>query len=271
VRNSNESGDIVAVPKKPQPAGIQSVEISIGILDAFAQRSSPMSLKQVCQALDMAPSKVHRYLVSFVRCGMLTQFTSNGLYDLGPAARSIGLAAMGRLDYFVAASRELLWLRDTTGHTACLSVWGDSGPTMIRWEEGEWPLFWTIRVGSVLPLSGTAIGNTFLAHLPSQVTEPVLKSHRQFSALKREASLPSKKELMEIRASRSIYLQSAVMNEIDAIAAPTFDRGHNLSSVICLLAPHHALAGSEAQRCRRHVEEAAHRVSYELGYDPARR
>ena len=270
MKKLNEAADTIGVREKQQSAGIQSVEIGMSVLDAFVRRSSAMSLKQVCQALDMAPSKVHRYLVSFVRCGMLTQFGANGLYDLGPAARRIGLTAMGRLDSFAAASKELLWLRDTTGHTVCLSLWGDAGPTMVRWETGSWPLFWSIRVGSVLPLRGSAIGNTFLAHLPQLLTEPILKHQRQFSGLTRQRSIPSNEELEKIRASPSIHLRSAVMADIDAIAAPTFNGEGKLSSVICLLAPHHALAGAAATRCCRDVEEAARRVSYELGYDPTR-
>lgn len=264
----NDVADTTDLREKQQSAGIGSVEIGMRVLDVFARSASAMSLKQVCQALDMAPSKAHRYLVSFVRCGMLTQFGANGLYDLGPAARRIGLTAAGRLDSFAAASKELFWLRDTTGHTVGLSVWGDAGPTMVRWETGSWPLYISIRVGSTLPLRGSAIGNTFLAHLPRLLTESVLKRQQELAGLTDEKGIASSEELEKIRASPSIHLQSAIIAGVDAITAPTFDGEGNLSSVISLLAPHQSLAGAAGIRCRRNVEEAARRVSYELGYAP---
>lgn len=262
-----EVGDL---PARRPSAGIQSVEIGMTVLEAFARSASAMSLKQVCQAVNMEPSKVHRYLASLVRCGLLTQYGASGLYDLGPAARRIGLTAMGREDSFAAASKELLWLRDTTGHTVCLTVWGDAGPTLVRWEVGSWPLFWSIKVGSVLPLRGSAIGFMFLAHLPPLLTEPVLKRQKKFVGIGGEKSVPSREEFDKIRAARSIHLQSIMMAGIDVITAPTFDGNGKLSSVIGLLAPSEAFQTDGASRCVRDVEEAARRVSYELGYDPAR-
>lgn len=238
----------------------------MSVLEAFARSSSAMSLKQVCQALDMAPSKVHRYLVSFVRCGMLTQFGANGLYDLGPTARRLGMTAMGRLDSFAAASRELLWLRDTIDQTVCLTIWGDGGPTLIRWESGSTPLLMTIRVGSLLPVGESAIGRLFLAHMPRQTLQPVLKRQRQLAGLKGDRPSLSEEEIAEIRSARSIHLESALIAGVDAIAAPVFDAEGGLSSVICVLAPHEAAVGEAAKRLYRAIEEAARRISYELGY-----
>ncbi len=247
-------------------AGIQSIEIGMSVLDVFASSSSAMSLKQVCQTLNMAPSKVHRYLVSFVRSGMLTQFGANGLYDLGPSARRLGLTAMGRLDAFAVASKELFWLRDTSEHTVSLTVWGDAGPTLVRWETGSVPLLMSVRVGSVLPLGESAIGRVFLAHLPKPMTQPVLKRQRQLAGLKGDASSLTEAELVRIRSSPFIHLSSAMIAGVDAVAAPVFDAEGNLSSVISLLAPHQALIGSAAARLCRQVEEAARRISYELGF-----
>lgn len=265
-RTPTNTADADEQNDRQQPAGIQSVEIGMSVLEAFARSNSAMSLKQVCQDLDMAPSKVHRYLVSFVRSGMLTQFGANGLYDLGPTARRLGMTAMGRLDSFAAASKELLWLRDTTDQTVCLTVWGDGGPTLVRWESGSTPLLMTIRVGSLMPLSESAIGQLFLAHMPRETILPVLKRQRQLAGLKGDRPSLSEEEITKIRSARSIHLVSAMIANVDAIAAPVFDAQGALSSVICLLAPHQAAVGDAAPRLYRNVEEAARRVSYELGH-----
>src|SRR3546814_11164699 len=62
--------------------------------------------------------------------------------------------------------------------TAYLTVWGNRGPCIVRRLEGsrETPL--SIRVGYVLPLTTSATGRTFLAHLP-----PVLTRDRKSTRL----------------------------------------------------------------------------------------
>lgn len=249
-------------------AGIQSIEIGMRLLDVFGGSGSALSLKQVSEAAGMAPSKVHRYLVSLVRSGMLIQLGPNGQYDLGPNARRLGLTAMGRLDPFAIASKHLLQLRDDTGHTVCLTVWGDSGATLVRWESGATPLPVSLRVGSSIPLADSAIGRLFLAHVPRLVTEPVLK--RQSSAVPhaRKGAI-AEDELAKLRRQPSLHLASAMIAGIDAVAAPVFDSLGSLSSVICLLAPHHAMAGAARKRIRLQVEQAAQRVSWELGHRSA--
>lgn len=251
--------------ERQKSVGIQSIEIGMRVLEAFARSSTAMSLKQICDELGMAPSKVHRYLVSFVRSGMLSQMGPNGLYDLGPTARRLGLTAMGRLDVFAAASKELLWLRDTTDQTVCLSIWGDGGPTLIRWESGTVPLLMSIRVGSILPLAESAIGRLFLAHMPPASVSEVLARQRRLAGLKGEVPTIKEGELEKVRNSPSIHLVSAMIANVDAIAAPVFEADGSLSSVICLLAPHHAAEGDRAGQLIRSTEEAARRATYELG------
>jgi DNA-binding IclR family transcriptional regulator len=248
-----------------QSTGIQSVEIGMSILDAFAASTGAMSLKQISHATGMAPSKVHRYLASFVRGGMLIQAATNGLYDLGPTARRLGLAAMGRLDAFSVASNGLLKLRDLTGHTVCMAVWSESGPMLVRWESGQEPLILSLRIGSSIPLLDTSIGQTFLAYLPSSVTEPAVKLQQKLSGTQPTRTVLSKAELDEIRSRCSTYTASAMIKGVDAIAAPVFEAPNRLFSVITLAASHSSLQGAKLDKARQQVEAIAREISLELG------
>lgn len=249
-----------------QSTGIQSVEIGMTILEAFVTSSAAMSLKQVSVATHMAPSKVHRYLASFVRSGMLIQVAANGLYDLGPTARRLGLAALGRLDAFSVATNGLLKLRDLTGHTVCMTVWGEVGPILVRWETGQEPLILNLRIGSSIPLLDTSIGHTFLAHLPESVTRPALALQQRLAGTEPGREFPSAEELDKVRASRSIYTMSALIEGVDAIAAPVFEGPDRLFSVIALAAPHRSLKEPQLKQIRQQVETIASEVSTELGY-----
>ena len=248
-----------------QSTGIQSVEIGMSILDAFAASTGAMSLKQISQATDMAPSKVHRYLASFVRSGMLIQAATNGLYDLGPTARRLGLAAMGRLDAFAVASNGLLKLRDLTGHTVCMAVWSESGPMLVRWESGQEPLILSLRIGSSIPLLETSIGQTFLAYLPASVTEPAVRLQQRLSGTQPTRAALTQAELEQIRSRCSNYTSSAMIKGVDAIAAPVFEAPNRLFSVITLAASHRSMQGAKLDKARQQVEAIAREISLELG------
>lgn len=253
------------IGRATQSMGIQSVEIGMTILNAFGASPGAMTLKEVSAACGMSPSKAHRYLASFVRAGMLIQIGSHGLYDLGPTARRLGLAAMGRLDTFAVASNGLLRLRDLSGHTVLLVVWSDGGPMLVRWETGREPLILTLRIGSSVPLRDSAIGRTFLAYLPGSLTQPVLALQAKMAGADRDQKPLSAAELEKIRASRSLHMASALIRGIDAIAAPVFDAPGRLSSVIGLLAAHRSLEGAKLGKVRGQIEAIAREISIELG------
>jgi DNA-binding IclR family transcriptional regulator len=156
--------------------GIQSVEIAMTVLDAVEAGGAPVSLTQIAKASEMTPSKVHRYLVSLTRAGLVAQSRDSGLYDLGPALRRLGMEALRRTDEVGLVSDGLPGLRDRTSHAVNLAIWSDHGPVNVRWQYGSYALPITIRIGAIMPLATTSVGRVFLAHLPDTLTEPVLRA-----------------------------------------------------------------------------------------------
>ena len=149
--------------------GVQSVVVSYRILQALARGSGPMQLTDLAGSVQMAPAKVHRYLVSFVETGMV-QHRRSGTYDLGPAAAALGLAALARVDPVNSAADALPGLVEATGLSALLTVWGSQGPTIVRWEKSARPIITTLGLGSVLPVTRSATGQIFAAYLPDRIT-----------------------------------------------------------------------------------------------------
>jgi len=257
-----------ATSKKPalaRQAGIQSLEIGIKVLEALAEGSSSMALKELTQVTRLAPSKLHRYLVSLVRSGMVTQYQASGRYDFGEATRRLGLAALGRLDEFAVTSDHLLKLRDETGMTAMLSVWGGDGPRLVRWEAGIQPLMVTVRIGTTIPLGDSATSVLYLAYLPDAMTRPVLeRQRRQISPEERGPDI-NRAELDQIRAQASVMTRSALIRGIDAVAAPVFNPQGGLSSVIALLAPHERMNSEDGRKAQKAIEATANAISRTLG------
>jgi DNA-binding IclR family transcriptional regulator len=138
--------------------GIQSIEVGYRLLDALLASERPMTLTALSLATGMAPSKCHVYLTSFIKVGLITQKEAGGLYDLGPSALRLGLAALARVDALQEARHAMYQLRDELRETVVLSVWGNRGPTIVYKEDGaRWSPI-SVRVGTVLPvLSATGL------------------------------------------------------------------------------------------------------------------
>ncbi|WP_347614343.1 IclR family transcriptional regulator, partial [Comamonas thiooxydans] len=151
-------------------AGIQSVEVGFSLIEALAQASGPLMLKDVAAAAGMSAAKAHRYLVSFQRIGLVAQDERNSRYDLGPAALKIGLASLARLDPVRLARERIPALLETLNHTLAIAVWGNHGPTIVHWEESAQSVTANLRLGDVMPMLASATGRCFGAWLPREAT-----------------------------------------------------------------------------------------------------
>jgi DNA-binding IclR family transcriptional regulator len=86
----------------------------------------------------------------------------DGRYDLGPRVIQAGLAALARTDAVRIATEALEALVVETGDTGQLAVWGDRGPTVIRWIPGRAAARTSVTAGATLPLLTSATGRVFL-------------------------------------------------------------------------------------------------------------
>lgn len=142
--------------------GVQSVDRAVDILAVIESTVGPMSVADLSKALDSTPSKIHRYLVSLVRCGALRQ-TGKGAYDLGPATLSLVLSALSRMDTVDRTCAAAEALRNDLGEAVFVAVWGNRGPTIVRYFESFTPMTVEARAGVVLPILTSATGRVFLA------------------------------------------------------------------------------------------------------------
>ena len=207
--------------------GVQSVEVSVGLLRALARNGAAMSLSDLATGVGMPAAKVHRYLASFVDSGMVVQ-QKTGKYDLGPIAAEVGIAAVARIEPVNRAADGLEELVAATGFSAMLAVWGTHGPTVIRWEKAATSLVTTLGVGSVLPVARSATGRVFMAHLPDRLLLPLLEAEN--IALDDQESLRA-----QIKEDGVAYADEEFIPGLYALAAPVMDVQGNVAAVVTLV------------------------------------
>jgi DNA-binding IclR family transcriptional regulator len=248
--------------------GIQAVENAMTVLLALERGAGPMTLTQIAESCGMQASKVHRYLVSLGRVGLVSQSPRSGRYDLGPSMRRLGAEALRRMDEVGVASEYLADLRDRTKHAVALVAWGENGPVAMRWEYGAYPLPITVRVGSTLPVLTTSAGHVFLSYLPDALTEPIVRAARAA-----DPSGPSNKEIARIKGD--VHRQGfavttdAMIPGATAVAAPVFATEASLPLVVVIVLPRpHTAPAVVAQMCTE-LLSTTKAVSAELGHLPS--
>ncbi|MEM6460707.1 MAG: IclR family transcriptional regulator [Pseudomonadota bacterium] len=229
--------------KGSEPSGgIQSLDAALRLLRAMAEYGHAVSLSEIARDCGMPLSKAHRYLSSFIHAGLVEQAGRSGKYDLGPGAAELGLAAIARYDFVNRTAEALPELCAETGLTGLLSVWGNQGATVVRWERTASPTITSMGLGTTLPLFNSATGRAFLAWAPPRLIQPMVdaelrrakRSPRLFGEL--DASVRGLAELKEkVRHEGYANVDSQYIPGLVAIAAPILDWQDQAQAVVTLI------------------------------------
>ena len=223
---------------KGKRRGIQSIDTGIRLLEVLEKADGPLALKELSAKADLDPSSAHRYLASFVRCGLVRQ-EADSRYDFGPLALHIGLAAVRRIDTVQLTERALPELVAQTGHTALLTVWSNRGPTVVHWQRGPTPFVTNLGLGSVLPISRSATGTIFVAFLPATVTSDALNAEARRESVDREALA---RAVERARKNRLASVDNSVIPGLAAVSSPVLQWNGEAAASVTLIGPDHELA-----------------------------
>ena len=261
-------------PESKEQRSVQSIEIGGRLLLALAERSSPMTLKDLAAQAGLSPSRAHPYLVSFGRLRLIEQDAVTGRYALGAAALQVGLSCLHQLDPLRVAMPVVEALARGINQTVAVAVWANFGPTIVRYIEASQPLHVSMRMGTVMSVLGTATGRAFAATLPRQQLEQAMLGALGDGPwrLNRSAVEDIDGEIQEIQAE---LLQHGVVGAIgrpipgvNAFSAAVFDHEGKAVLVITALGHEDNFPADYDSDVARAVRQAAADVSLKLGYRP---
>jgi DNA-binding IclR family transcriptional regulator len=205
----------------------RSVGVGLGVLKAIADLGRAATLSEIARAARMPASRTHRFLAGMIQVSAVRQDPASGRYDLGPLLVHLGVAALGRVDGVKLGTEALRQLTEDTGLVSVLVIWSGSGPTLIRWEQGDLGTAVRIREGRILSLLRTASGKIFLGYLPEKKTRDLVAAELKSQA--HQASHSPLRTLDDIAKARAeIRAQGIASNAgesdggIAGLAAPVF-------------------------------------------------
>ncbi|TWO69703.1 IclR family transcriptional regulator [Caenimonas sedimenti] len=252
-------------------AGIQSVEVGFGLLEALAQAPGPLMLRDLAKAAGMSAAKAHRYLVSFQRLQLVVQEGASTRYDLGPAALKLGLASLSRLDAVKLARERATALMEQIGHTLALAVWGNHGPTIVHWEESPHAVTVNLRLGDVMPLLTSATGLCFAAYAPKEAIAPMLREEMARAQKQGRTDVPV--TMAEVRAALDDVRKRGASRVVDTLlpgivgfCVPVFDSDGHMALGMVALGPSGSFDAEWGGAAEGPLRAAAAQLSSDLGY-----
>lgn len=229
----------------PARSGTQSIEVGFRLPGVLMHTNGPMMLRDLARVVPMSPAKVHRYLVSFARLGLVTQ-TPEGCYDLGPFALETGLVSLNWQDLMRRARSAAAALRDEIDHTIGLAVQGNLGPVIVHWGEVSHLVTVSLRLGDVMPMLNPATGRVFDAYLPRAQTLPFIQCELEHVAARHDNSADDNPELprtldaydtlcVDVRTHGASHIHGGVLPGINTMSLPVSDANGQLCLVLIAL------------------------------------
>lgn len=234
-----------------------------------------------CRRIDSFPGGDHVVFLGQVdrieRTGRQPLVFGGGRYlvaqphDLGEAAAGTG-ANIARLKAVRLATRALVELSDELDETLGLGVWGNQGPTIVRWEEASQPVSDNLRTGLVLPVLTSATGLAFAAWLPREATAPFIDAERARDDAARGLDAAGiEQQLAQVRATGIVRLAGTDAfadlygTSISAASVPVFDASGAMVLALTAIGSTQRLDLSDAGRLVTGLRHCAASLSQRLG------
>lgn len=244
--------------------GIQSVEIAAEILKAISREGGLLQLRDISASTGMHRGKVHRYITSLTRSGLLYQDSDTGAYGIGPLAITLGLTGLRRLNPVRLASRELRIFSNLINETVVLTIWGEVGPTVVAIEESNQPIMLNVNVGSALNIRRSAAGQVFEAFMPPDLIKRVIDRENMLTSGAKIKRKPAH-DLADVRRRRMARVEGLLLPGINALAAPIFDHNEKLVLVVGVLGRQETLNIDWEGNVAVALNKFANQISGDLG------
>jgi DNA-binding IclR family transcriptional regulator len=244
---------------------VQSVEIAARILGCFSVSEPALGVTQIGQRLHMAKSKVHRFLVSLQRAGLVRRDPFTDRYSLGLRLYELGQVAVDGLDVQARAGDAARLLAQTTGQTASAAVWTESGPVLSYQSRPPGALGIGYSVGSVLSLHSSAHGKVFLAFLPS-LEEAIFGTLTHVTRNTITDPVILKQQREQIRQTRVAVSRNESALGLFEVSSPVFGINGGLVAALGVVGLGDEVSAQRERELAALVLETATELSRQLGF-----
>lgn len=213
---------------------VASVARALALLDALGESERDLGVNELARRIGVSPSTASRLLATLESAGMV-QREEQGPFRLGLGLVTLADRVLSRLDLRALARPVLVELMERTGETATLSVPGEREAITVDSVPSQSSVVSMARLGRPSVAHATAVGKVMLAFgggpLPRErdlraLTERTITDRARLQA---EVSAVRQRGYGTVFGEREL--------DVNAIAAPVFDRAGGLAAILGLQGP----------------------------------
>lgn len=213
---------------------VGSVVRALALLEHLRDSESGLGVNELARRIGVSPSTASRLLATLEHAGFV-QRDGHGPYRLGLALVTLADRVLSRLDLQAVARPVLVELAERTGETATLSLPGEREAITVDSVPSRSSVVSIARLGRPSIAHATAVGKVMLAFGGGS-----LPPERDLVALtERTITTPEAliAEVARVRARGYGTVFGEREADVNAIAAPVFDRTGTLAAILGLQGP----------------------------------
>jgi IclR family acetate operon transcriptional repressor len=246
------------------PAGrarpVASVARALALLETLRESEHDLGVNELARRIGVSPSTASRLLGTLVGAGMV-QRDGQGPFKLGLGLVTLADRVLARLDLRALARPVLVQLMESTGETATLSVPGEREAITVDTVPSQSSVVSMARLGRPSVAHATAVGKVMLAFGGG-----ALPRERELRALTGRTITDREQLAAEVLAVRqrgygTVFGEREM--DVNAIAAPVFDRAGALAAILGLQGPANRL--QDPTRLLADLREGAATLARALG------
>jgi DNA-binding IclR family transcriptional regulator len=214
----------------------------------------------------MHKSTIHRLLATLESKRFITRDKTNGLYQLGFRFIELASIMLKDIDLQRWAQPYLQRLSMESGETVDLAVLDNGHVIYLQVVESPQRVKIAAAVGERLPVHCTATGKAFLAYLPEDQVERILREGLPRYTDNSLVSLPDLyQDLRETRERGFAISKQEYEKDINAVAAPIMDTNGCPIAVIAVVGPSFRMPHDRMLLLGQAIRETTDAIAREVG------
>jgi IclR family acetate operon transcriptional repressor len=154
---------------------VQSLTRGLSLLEALARAEGGLTLTDVAQRVQLAPSTAHRLLATLEKMGYVYQAGELGRWYIGLQAFTVGTSFLANRDFVAQSHPYMRRLMEQSGETANLGILDGTEAVFIDQVQCREMMRTIVKLGSRVPLHASGVGKAIFAALPDDEIDAILK------------------------------------------------------------------------------------------------
>ena len=250
---------------------IQSIDRAMAILDCFSFQHKGRSLSEITEMTGLNRSTTRRFVRALESHGLLQEDPHTNNFHLGVRLFELGGIVSSSFSLQKAMNLAMTQLAEKISGTTLVALKTEDQFVVIdKWEKYGLVAM-PSEIGMKRPLTFGTTGRVFLAYLPDDEVKQILN---QYPLVKYTPhSIMDEKllfnELRKIRKNGYDIEVEIFVEGIMGIAAPIMDYSRKVLAALCIGLPaSKSKDKAYVKKMSSLVKDAAHVISYNLGYRP---